>query len=190
MPILNQLRAAPNLLTLLRLFIIPALVLSILDGNFAWACVLFALAGISDALDGLLARWLRQQTELGLILDPIADKLLLSTLFIVLTHINLVPRYVTVMVFSRDLGLVVIGTLLYTTTSLHKFPPSLFGKLNTCIQILALALVLIGQLGGGGTLQEVTVWVLRLTAFCALGSGFEYLVRVVRRLDSETAAQS
>jgi len=187
---LNQLRAAPNLLTLLRLFIVPALVLAILDGNFGWACVLFTLAGVSDALDGFLARWLHQQTELGLIMDPIVDKLLLSTLFIVLTHIDLVPRYVTVMVFSRDLGLIVIGTLLYTTTSLQKFPPSLFGKLNTCIQILALALVLLGQIGGGETLHTATVWVLRLTAFCALGSGFEYLVRVVRRLDTETTAQA
>ena len=185
---LNQLRAAPNLLTLLRLFIIPALVLTILDGNYLWACALFALAGVSDALDGLLARWLDQQTELGLILDPITDKLLLSTLFIVLTHVNLVPRYVTVMVFSRDLGLVLIGTLLYTTTSLSKFPPSLFGKLNTCIQILALALVLVGQRGGGTGLHVATVWVLRLTACCALASGFEYLVRVIRRLDKEAAA--
>ncbi len=74
MPILRQFRAAPNLLTLARLFIIPFLVLAVLDGHNALAFGLFLLAGVSDGLDGLLARWLKQQTVLGLYLDPIADK--------------------------------------------------------------------------------------------------------------------
>ncbi len=72
---------------------------------------LFMLAGISDALDGLLARWLSQKTTLGQYLDPIADKLLLSSLFVVLTHVGLIPRYVTVLVFSRDVGILLISTL-------------------------------------------------------------------------------
>ncbi len=104
MDFLKQFRAAPNLLTLLRLFIIPFLVIAILDGRYRLAFALFILAGFSDGFDGLLARWLSQRTTLGQYLDPIADKLLLSTLFLVLTHMNLVPRYVTVLVFSRDFG--------------------------------------------------------------------------------------
>jgi cardiolipin synthase len=141
-PLLSQFRAAPNLLTLLRLFIIPFLVIEILDGEYRVAFALFLLAGISDALDGLLARWLSQQTKLGLYLDPIADKLLLSTLFLVLTHVGMIPRYVTVLVFSRDLGILLIATLLFATSTLRDFRPSLFGKLNTLVQILALLLVL------------------------------------------------
>src|SRR6202044_34772 len=95
MNFLRQFRAAPNLLTLMRLFIIPFLVIEILDGHYGISFALFILAGISDALDGLLARWLSQKTTLGQYLDPIADKLLLSSLFVVLTHVGLIPRYVT-----------------------------------------------------------------------------------------------
>src|SRR5882762_778950 len=136
-PFLSQFRAAPNLLTLLRLFIIPFLVIEILDGHYRVAFALFLLAGISDALDGLLARWLSQRTTLGLYLDPIADKLLLSTLFLTFTHAGLMPRYVTVLVFSRDLGILLIATLLFATNTLRDFHPSLFGKLNTLVQIIA-----------------------------------------------------
>src|ERR1700704_2009533 len=125
----------------MRLFIIPFLVIEILDGHYRIAFALFILAGISDALDGLLARWLSQKTTLGQYLDPIADKLLLSTLFVVLTHVGLIPRYVTVLVFSRDLGILLISTLLFATGTLRDFRPSLFGKLNTLVQIIALIAV-------------------------------------------------
>ena len=137
-PLLSQFRAAPNLLTLMRLFIIPFLVIEILDGHYRISFALFILAGISDALDGLLARWLSQKTTLGQYLDPIADKLLLSTLFVVLTHVGLIPQYVTVLVFSRDVGILLISTLLFVTGALRDFRPSLFGKMNTLVQIVAL----------------------------------------------------
>ena len=90
MALLRQFRAAPNLLTLLRLFIVPYLVIEILDSHYRLAFALFLLAGVSDVLDGLAARLLSQSTRLGQYLDPIADKLLLSTLFLVLTHVGLV----------------------------------------------------------------------------------------------------
>src|SRR5881275_2547156 len=126
----------------MRLFIIPFLVIEILDGHYRVAFALFILAGISDALDGLLARWLSQKTTLGQYLDPIADKLLLSTLFLVLTHVALIPRYVTVLVFSRDLGILLISTLLFATGTLRDFRPSWLGKLNTLVQILSVVLVM------------------------------------------------
>jgi cardiolipin synthase len=185
MPILRQLRAAPNLLTLLRLFIVPFLVLAILDGHYRTAFALFALAGVSDGLDGLLARWLKQQTSLGLYLDPIADKLLLSTLFIVLTHVGLVQRYVTVLVFSRDLGLVLIGMVLFATHTLRVFHPTRFGKLNTCIQILTLGVVMLNPLFRLPLMHAVDAWLLRLTAFCAVASAAEYMWIVVRRISAQ-----
>src|SRR5580692_12995808 len=129
----------------MRLFIIPFLVIEILDGHYKISFALFMLAGISDALDGLLARWLSQKTTLGLYLDPIADKLLLSTLFVVLTHVGLMPRYVTVLVFSRDLGILLIATLLFATGALRDFRPSLLGKLNTLVQIVGLTVVSVEQ---------------------------------------------
>src|ERR1700677_1833680 len=159
-PLLSQFRAAPNLLTLMRLFIIPFLLIEILDGHYGVSFALFMLAGVSDALDGLLARWLSQKTTLGLYLDPIADKLLLSTLFVVLTHVGLMPRYVTVLVFSRDLGILLIATLLFATGTLRDFRPSLFGKLNTVVQIIALIAVLCQKIFVSahlGTLRDVLV---------------------------------
>ena len=145
MNFLRQFRAAPNLLTLLRLFIIPFLVIAILDGRYRTAFALFVLAGVSDGFDGLLARMLSQHTRLGQYLDPIADKLLLSTLFLVLTHMGQVPRYVTVLVFSRDLGILLISTLLYVTNTLRDFRPTWLGKLSTAVQIVAVLTVMTVQ---------------------------------------------
>ena len=99
---LSQLLTAPNQLTLLRLVFIPFIVISIVDGHYGWALILFVLAGFSDGLDGLLARTLKQQTVLGQYLDPIADKLLLSTLFLVLSIRHKIAWKFTVLVFSRD----------------------------------------------------------------------------------------
>src|SRR6201996_5968925 len=128
---MNQLRAAPNQLTLLRLCIIPFIVLTVLDGHFRIAFALFVLAGITDGMDGLLARWLQQRTKLGQYLDPVADKLLLSTLFLVLHHEGLISRRVTVLVFGRDLGIVMVAAILYASVGMRDFKPSIFGKANT-----------------------------------------------------------
>jgi cardiolipin synthase len=184
MPFLNQFRAAPNLLTLLRLFIIPFLVIEILDGHYGVAFALFILAGISDGLDGLLARWLSQRTTLGLYLDPIADKLLLSTLFIVLTHVGLIPRYVTVLVFSRDLGILLIATLLFATGTLRNFRPSFFGKLNTLIQIVTLVMVLFEKVVPDLQLSSLRDALVRSIAILAPISAAQYAWIIVRRLSS------
>lgn len=182
MAFLSQFRAAPNLLTLVRLFIIPFIVIEILDGNFGVAFTLFVLAGISDALDGLLARWLSQQTTLGLYLDPIADKLLLSTLFLVLTHVALMPRYVTVLVFSRDLGILLISTLLFATNTLRDFQPSLFGKLNTLAQIVALLALLAERAFSWAQFPLVDLFLVRAIAVLAPLSAAQYAWIIIRRL--------
>ncbi len=184
MSFLSQLRAAPNLLTLLRLFIIPFLVIEILDGNFRLAFALFMLAGVSDALDGLLARWLSQRTTVGLYLDPIADKLLLSTLFIVLTHAGLIPRYVTVLVFSRDLGILLIATLLFATNVLRDFRPSFFGKLNTLVQIVALVVVLSEQAFDLPHIAPVRAVLVQSIAFLAPLSAAQYAWIVIQRMNA------
>jgi cardiolipin synthase (CMP-forming) len=183
-PFLSQFRAAPNLLTLLRLFIIPFLVIEILDGEYRVAFALFLLAGISDALDGLLARWLSQQTKLGLYLDPIADKLLLSTLFLVLTHVGLIPRYVTVLVFSRDLGILLIATLLFATNTLRDFHPSLFGKLNTLVQISALIIVLAERALPVAHLPLLRDGLVRAIAILAPLSAAQYAWIVIARISA------
>ncbi len=184
MSFLVQFRAAPNLLTLLRLFIIPFLVIEILDGHYELAFALFMLAGISDGLDGIIARWLSQHTTLGQYLDPIADKLLLSTLFIVLTHVGLIPRYVTVLVFSRDLGILLIATLLFATGTLRNFRPSIFGKLNTLFQIVTLVVILLAKIAPSLPLRGVCEVLLRAIAILAPVSAAQYAWIIVRRLNS------
>jgi cardiolipin synthase len=165
-----QFRTAPNLLTLMRLFLVPFMVIAILDGHWLTAFVLFVIAGISDGLDGLLARKLEQSTMLGQYMDPIADKLMLSTLFLVVTHVGLVQRYVTVLVFSRDLGILLICTLLYVTNTLRDFPPSTLGKINTAVQIVTVVLILTVQLWTRLPLQPAIDLLLR--AIC-VGCGAE-----------------
>ncbi len=191
MRFLNQFRAAPNVLTLLRLFIIPFLVIEITDGRFGVALGLFVLAGISDGLDGLVARWLRQHTTLGQYLDPIADKLMLSTLFVTLTHVGLIPRYVTVLVFSRDLGILLIATLLFATGTLRDFRPSLFGKLNTVVQILGLTAVLCERVFAATAVSPAWMMLrdglLRGVAVLAPVSAAQYAWIVIRRVNAPPA---
>jgi cardiolipin synthase len=184
MNFLRQFRAAPNLLTLLRLFIIPFLVIEILDGRYRMAFALFVLAGISDGCDGLVARWLKQHTRLGQYLDPIADKLLLSTLFLVLTHVELVPRYVTVLVFSRDLGILLIATLLFATNTLRDFRPTVLGKLNTLAQIVGLTVVLVEQVWPSVNVGLLRGGLLRTIAVLAPLSAAHYAWIVFRRVSA------
>ena len=171
----------------MRLFIIPFLVIAILDGHYRTAFALFILAGISDALDGLLARMLRQKTTLGQYLDPIADKLLLSTLFVVLTHVGLIPQYVTVLVFSRDVGILLISTLLFVTNALRDFRPSFFGKLNTLAQIVTLIVILSQKVFISLDLTALRDGLLRAIAVLAPLSAAQYAWIVIRRMNTPSA---
>lgn len=143
---LDRYRTTPNLLTLLRICLAPFLVSAILEHHYGVSLVLFVAAGLTDALDGLLARLLKQRTMLGQYLDPVADKLLLSTLFLVLMYQGLIPMRVTVLVFGRDVGILVVAALLYAATGRREFSPSILGKANTLAQLLAVAAVLLLQL--------------------------------------------
>ncbi|HEX4037687.1 MAG TPA: CDP-alcohol phosphatidyltransferase family protein [Acidobacteriaceae bacterium] len=185
---MNDFRATPNLLTFFRLCTVPFLVLAVLDSHFTLAFALFVLAGVTDALDGLLARLLHQRTLLGQYLDPVADKLLLSTLFLVLHHQDLISLRVTVLVFARDLGILIVAALLYATTSIRNFRPSPFGKANTVAQILALAAVLLRQFYAPPWVITLRSWALSITVFLTVFSGFHYAWRVVRQIGSPGVA--
>jgi cardiolipin synthase len=136
---------APNQLTLLRLIFIPFVITNVLDGNWHWALGLLVLAGLSDALDGWLARVLDQRTMLGQYLDPIADKLLLSSLFMVLSIAGKIPWKYTVLVLSRDVCILATAVALYATVGFRDFRPSIFGKINTVCQIGAVFFVVLAQ---------------------------------------------
>ncbi len=187
---LRQLRSAPNLLTLLRLVFIPFVVIAILGGHYRWALSIFVVAGLSDGLDGLLARLLRQKTLLGQYLDPIADKLLLSTLFLVLSLMHKIPWYVTVLVFSRDICIVVTCAIVYATSNFGDFRPSVFGKVNTICQVAAIFFVLLAQLVAGPWVyyaRRVSLWA---TFAFTLISGIHYAFRINQRLHASAAPRA
>ena len=187
MPFLSQLRATPNLLTFLRLFILPFLVIEILDNNYRVA--FRSLSSQASRMRSTASRAVAQpKTTLGQYLDPIADKLLLSTLFIVLTYVGLIPRYVTVLVFSRDLGILLIATLLFATGTLRDFRPSLLGKVNTLVQIIGLVSVLLEKLWPIAWLNAFTGGLLQLIAILAPVSAAQYAWIVFRRINSDPAA--
>jgi cardiolipin synthase len=187
----RQFRAAPNLLTMMRLFVLPFLVITILNGHWRLAFALLWVAGVSDGLDGLLARMLDERTKLGQYLDPIADKLLLSTMFLVLTHVGVIPRFVTVLVLSRDIGILLIATLLFATNTLRDFRPSKLGKLNTLVQILGVLTVMTCQVIPRSGLEELRTVLLWAIAALAPISAAEYAWIVIRRVSEpvEVAAR-
>ena len=179
---LSQVFTAPNQLTLLRMVFVPFIVIHMVDGHYFWALILFIIAGFSDGLDGLLARRLHQQTLLGQYLDPIADKLLLSTMFLVLSILHRIPWKFTVLVFSRDISILAASAVLFAIAGLRDFRPSIFGKANTFSQIAAVFFVLLLQI------QTVRwVWIartvfLRATFIFTIVSALHYVILVQQRL--------
>ena len=161
--------AGTNLLTLLRICLAPFLVASILEGRYTLSFVLFVAAGLTDALDGTLARVLRQRSMLGQYLDPVADKLLLSALFVVLTYKGLIPTTVTALVFGRDLGILVVSAILYAAVGRRDFSPSVFGKANTAVQVSAVAAVLLRQLTAANWVADVRADSARFSRLCRRG---------------------
>ena len=179
---LRQILTAPNQLTLLRMIFLPFIIINLVKHDFKWAMALFVLAGLSDGLDGLLARTLHQQTLLGQYLDPIADKLLMSTLFLVLSIERLIPWKYTVVVFSRDISILMISGVLFMIAGLRDFRPSIFGKANTFAQVAAIFFVLL-------LLIEPARWVwiartisLRATFIFTIVSAVHYAILVQHRL--------
>ena len=185
---LNPLRSAPNLLTLMRICLAPFLVAAILEGHFLLSFILFVAAGLTDALDGLLARLLKQRSMLGQYLDPVADKLLLSTLFLVLFYKGLIPGTVTALVFGRDVGILLVAAILYAAVGRREFHPSIFGKANTLAQISAVAAVLLHQVTPSWYWVAVTRSVaLAATIGLTVASGLHYAWLVSRRTGAPVA---
>jgi cardiolipin synthase len=184
--LLQQLRSAPNLLTLMRLIVLPFAVIAVLKGHYGWALTIFVAAGISDGLDGLLARIMEQQTTLGQYLDPIADKLLLSTMFLVLFATHKIPLTVTVLVFSRDIMIVIICTLLYVTGAMKTFRPTWLGKANTVAQIGTVLVVLLYEVRSEYWIAKVRQLGFNLTAALTVLSGVHYVIRTAFQLRHQT----
>jgi cardiolipin synthase len=161
---------------------VPFIVIHLVDGHYKWALIVFVIAGFSDGLDGLLARTLHQQTLLGQYLDPIADKLLLSTVFLVLSILHKIPWKYTVVVFSRDISILAASAVLFAIAGLRNFKPSIFGKANTVSQIGAVFFVLLLQVHTVRWVWIARTVFLRATFIFTIVSALHYVILVQQRL--------
>ena len=185
---LRQILTAPNQLTLLRMIILPFIVINLVKHDFKWALALFILAGLSDGLDGLLARTLHQQTVLGQYLDPIADKMLMSTMFVVLSIERMIPWKYTVVVFSRDISILLVSGVLFMIAGLRDFRPSIFGKANTFAQVSAVFFVLLLPVAPIGWIWIARTTFLRATFAFTIVSAVHYAFLVQHRLHAHGPA--
>src|SRR5687767_13296073 len=173
---------AANQLTILRMLLIPAFVILLLYGHQGWALITFMIAGLTDLLDGLIARMTGEKTTLGAWLDPMADKLLLVTMFVVLTlpgigSVNQLPVWFTVLVISRDVAIVATVAVVNLAIGRRTFRPSIFGKIATATYIMTGVVTLYFNYLG----QKISVVAAFVYASLAitLVSAFHYLLQVL-----------
>jgi cardiolipin synthase len=138
---------AANLLTILRLILVPFVIFAILDGHHTLALALFAGAAFTDVLDGAVARRFRLATPVGAWLDPVADKCLLSGVFLALACAGTVPWWLVFLIFGRDLYILAGAAIVMSLTPVRKFPPSIWGKVSTFVQIVTAVVWMAGSLG-------------------------------------------
>lgn len=182
----SRIFTVPNQLTLLRLGFLPLFIILVFYRRYTWALAILILAALTDSMDGLLARSLNQKTRLGAYLDPIADKLLLSSSFVVLALNAQIRWWLTILVLGRDVLILTTAVVILLATGYRSFTPSVFGKLTTFFQILlvftALAAAVFHQPAALVIARRGLVYV--VAAFTVF-SGFHYSVVVARRLSQE-----
>ncbi|HWW82875.1 MAG TPA: CDP-alcohol phosphatidyltransferase family protein [Vicinamibacterales bacterium] len=176
-----------NQLTLLRMLLIPAFVILVVYGHLGWALIVFVAAGLTDGLDGLIARMSDQKSSLGAWLDPMADKLLLVTTFVVLTLpglglANRLPIWLTVLIISRDVVIILTVAIVNLAIGRRTFRPSVFGKLATATYILtAVSAILFNYLRYHSVIVDLFVWA---SLAITLISSFHYIWHAARIIDA------
>lgn len=168
----------PNFLSLLRMGLIPLFIIAMLDGESRKALLIFGIAGLTDALDGFIARFWNQESPLGAYLDPMADKLLLTSAYVILSfpHLNHgaeIPVWVTVLVLARDVLITAVALIMYLAAGVRRFPPSILGKITTVFQVTAVVIVLFSAIFP--RLDPVAEWILIAVAVLTVSSGLNYI---------------
>jgi cardiolipin synthase (CMP-forming) len=178
----------PNQITLLRLGFIPVFLILISYEEYKWALLVLVVAGLSDGFDGLLARTLNQRSALGAYLDPIADKLLLSSSFVILAFEKKVAWWLTIIVLSRDILILIVAAVIILISGYRPFPPSIFGKLTTMFQIILVFTVVLGAAYPAAFLEQVNRGLIYIVAALSVFSGFHYSVTIARGLHAGTSS--
>jgi cardiolipin synthase (CMP-forming) len=176
----------PNLITLLRIILVPIIVILLIQGFFLKALIAFVVAGLSDALDGFLARVLHQQTVLGAYMDPIADKALLASSFVTLSILHIIPSWLAVIVISRDF-IILLGISVLSIMSISvEIRPTFISKVTTALQLITILLALSFRClpwAIDGIWSLVFYWV---TAFFTIVSGLNYMTRGMELITHDT----
>jgi len=174
----------PNFLSLLRIIMVPFVVIFLIEDSYGKALFAFTLAGLTDALDGTLARLLNRQTVLGAYLDPIADKLLLTASFVTLSILGIIPSWITVIVISRDL-IILLGIAILSIISVpYVIKPAFAGKMTTVLQISLIFLALFFKAASynvGYEWIKILGW---LTAIFTVASGLVYIVKGIKLINN------
>lgn len=172
-----------NRLTILRILITPVIVVLLMYRQMWAALALFLLAGITDGLDGLVARWRKQKTTLGMVLDPVADKLLLTSTVVTLTILKELPRWFTIIVVSRDVLLIGGSVILYMFLGKIGTPPSGLGKTTTGFQLITVLCAMLDNFFPALKAAILPLAVVTLTL--TIASGLDYIYRGARLLNDQ-----
>jgi cardiolipin synthase (CMP-forming) len=181
----SRIFTVPNQLTFLRLGFLPFFIISIHYRRYDVALGVLILAGLTDMLDGLLARSLNQKSVLGAYLDPIADKLLLSSSFVLLALNRKISWWLATLVLSRDIILLTSAAVILAVSGFRSFPPSIYGKLTTALQILLVFVVILLAVTDWQWLYLTRIAIGYLVAAFTVFSGFHYCFTVARRLNDQ-----
>ena len=173
----------PNLISLARLMAVPVMIYLILNGYYFGAFWLFVAAGVSDAVDGYIAKQLGQATILGSFLDPLADKALLVGVYITLGQENLLPSWLVIMVVFRDLVIIGGVVLLHISTNSVKMKPLIVSKINTAAQILLVAIVLANLAFPQFVWSDFVLVLVYIVTVTTFASGGAYIVRWARNIE-------
>ena len=178
----DRIWTVPNQITLLRLGFLPFFLILVFYEEYRWALGVLVFVACTDAVDGFLARRLRQKSALGAYLDPIADKLLLSSSFVVLSMGKKIAWWLTIMVLSRDVLLLVVAAVIITVQGYRPFPPSLLGKATTFFEIALVFFVVYAAGFPNERAPQLIHYFSYMVAAFVFVSGFHYAFSVARRL--------
>ncbi|MDD4241364.1 MAG: CDP-alcohol phosphatidyltransferase family protein [Smithellaceae bacterium] len=180
----------PNFLSLMRIILVPVFVIFLIQAAYDKALITFVAAGLTDALDGTLARLLKCQTVLGAYLDPIADKFLLVTSFVALAVYGLIPGWLAVIVISRDL-IILLGIAILTLMSVsYEIRPAIVGKVTTALQILTVFFALLYKAVPHNFSYNWIIGLCWATALFTIISGLVYIQRGIRILNKSASEEA
>jgi cardiolipin synthase len=176
----------PNFLTLLRILAVPFFAIALWYGHALEACLIFAGAGFTDLLDGFIARRFNQGSELGAILDPAADKLLMTTAFVLMALpgtplVFRIPVWVSILAISRDVTMSIVAILAFDRLGKERLQPTLLGKATTALELMAISLgLLVNAIGLRNWTGWFIPWIYYLVALLVLASGLHYFFRATQ----------